>query len=161
DEAHAAAVRWPWAGRGTRSRRRCAEGAAKSAACADRFGTRACLDRSARAAAARPAPVTLPAPEAVKSNGLGTTPPMRRNSWNKFRNQVSDKMVREIADAMVSSGMKSAGYVYVNIDDTWESAHRDAQGNITTNNKFPDMKALADYVHSKGLKLGIYSSPGP
>ena len=83
------------------------------------------------------------------------------NSWNKFRNQVSDKMVREMADAMVSSGMKAAGYVYVNIDDTWESARRDANGNITTNNKFPDMKALADYVHSKGLKLGIYSSPGP
>jgi alpha-galactosidase len=57
--------------------------------------------------------------------------------------------------------MKSAGYIYVNIDDTWEGAHRDAQGNITTNNKFPDMKALSDYVHSKGLKLGIYSSPGP
>ena len=70
-------------------------------------------------------------------------------------------MVREIADAMVKSGMKRAGYIYVNIDDTWEGAHRDAQGNITTNNKFPDMKALADYVHSKGLKLGIYSSPGP
>ena len=83
------------------------------------------------------------------------------NSWNKFRNQVSDKMVREIADAMVTSGMKSAGYIYVNIDDTWEGAHRDAQGNITTNNKFPDMKALSAYVHSKGLKLGIYSSPGP
>jgi alpha-galactosidase len=111
---------------------------------------------------ARPAPVTLAAPTAaVKSNGLGKTPPMGWNSWNKFRNQVSDKMVREIADAMVSSGMKAAGYIYVNIDDTWEGAHRDAQGNITTNNKFPDMKALADYVHSKGLKLGIYSSPGP
>ena len=110
----------------------------------------------------RPAPVTLPAPtEAVKSNGLARTPPMGWNSWNKFRNQVSDKMVREIADAMVTSGMKSAGYIYVNIDDTWEGAHRDAQGNITTNNKFPDMKALAAYVHSKGLKLGIYSSPGP
>ena len=110
----------------------------------------------------RPAPVTLPAPtEAVKSNGLARTPPMGWNSWNKFRNQVSDKMVREIADAMVTSGMKSAGYIYVNIDDTWEGAHRDAQGNITTNNKFPDMKALSAYVHSKGLKLGIYSSPGP
>jgi len=83
------------------------------------------------------------------------------NSWNKFRNQVSDKMIREIADAMVSSGMRDAGYIYVNIDDTWEAAQRDAKGNITTNNKFPDMKALADYVHSKGLKLGIYSSPGP
>jgi len=68
--------------------------------------------------------------------------------------------VRTIADAMVSSGMRDAGYVYINIDDTWE-AGRDAQGNIQTNKKFPDMKALADYVHSKGLKLGIYSSPGP
>jgi alpha-galactosidase len=109
----------------------------------------------------RPAAVSLPMPAPVASNGLAKTPPMGWNSWNKFRNQVSDKMVREIADAMVTSGMKAAGYVNVNIDDTWEGAHRDAQGNITTNNKFPDMKALADYVHAKGLKLGIYSSPGP
>ena len=65
-----------------------------------------------------------------------------------------------MADAMVSTGMKDAGYIYVNIDDTWEG-ERDASGNITANNKFPDMKALADYVHSKGLKIGIYSSPGP
>jgi alpha-galactosidase len=65
-----------------------------------------------------------------------------------------------MADAMVSSGMRDAGYIYVNIDDTWEGV-RDAQGNIQSNHKFPDMKALADYVHSKGLKLGIYSSPGP
>jgi alpha-galactosidase len=57
--------------------------------------------------------------------------------------------------------MRDAGYIYVNIDDTWESAGRDAAGNITTNNKFPDMKALSAYIHSKGLKLGIYSSPGP
>jgi alpha-galactosidase len=69
--------------------------------------------------------------------------------------------VRSMADAMASNGMREAGYVYVNIDDTWEGDQRDAQGNITTNKKFPDMKALADYVHSKGLKLGIYSSPGP
>ena len=82
------------------------------------------------------------------------------NSWNKFRNQVSDKLVREIADAMVANGMQAAGYIYVNIDDTWEDS-RDAAGNIQTNEKFPDMKALSDYVHSKGLKLGIYSSPGP
>jgi alpha-galactosidase len=82
------------------------------------------------------------------------------NSWNKFADKIDDKTVREIADAMVSSGMKDAGYVYINIDDTWE-AGRDAQGNIQTNSKFPDMKALADYVHGKGLKLGIYSSPGP
>jgi alpha-galactosidase len=111
--------------------------------------------------APRPAPVSLPMPAPVKSNGLARTPPMGWNSWNKFRNQVSDRMVREMADAIVSSGMRDAGYIYVNIDDTWEAAHRDAQGNIATNNKFPDMKALSDYVHSKSLKLGIYSSPGP
>jgi alpha-galactosidase len=68
--------------------------------------------------------------------------------------------VRAAADALVSSGLRDAGYIYVNIDDTWEG-QRDAQGVIHTNEKFPDMKALADYVHSKGLKLGIYSSPGP
>jgi alpha-galactosidase len=73
---------------------------------------------------------------------------------------VDDASVRGMADAMVSSGMRDAGYVYINIDDTWELG-RDAQGNVTTNKKFPDMKALADYVHSKGLKIGIYSSPGP
>jgi alpha-galactosidase len=96
----------------------------------------------------------------VRYNGLAKTPPMGWNSWNKFRNQVSDKLVREIADGMVRNGMKDAGYIYLNIDDTWE-AGRDAQGNITTNERFPDMKALVDYVHSKGLKFGIYSSPGP
>ena len=69
--------------------------------------------------------------------------------------------VRGMADAIAASGMRDAGYVYVNIDDTWEGKERDKDGNITTNEKFPDMKALADYVHSKGLKLGIYSGPGP
>jgi alpha-galactosidase len=82
------------------------------------------------------------------------------NSWNKFRNQVSDQLVREVADAMAKNGMKAAGYLYVNIDDTWE-AGRDAEGNVQTNERFPDMKALGDYIHSKGLKFGIYSSPGP
>ena len=91
---------------------------------------------------------------------LAATPPMGWNSWNHFANKVDDAGVRAAADAMVSSGMKAAGYTYVNIDDTWEGT-RDAEGNIQTNSKFPDMKALADYVHSKGLKLGIYSSPGP
>src|SRR5260370_30775526 len=109
----------------------------------------------------RPAPVSLPMPTtAVKQNGQAKAPPMGWNSWNKFRNQVSDKMVREMADAIVKSGMRDAGYIYVNIDDTWE-AGRDAAGNITTNNTYPDMKALSAYVHGKGLKLGIYSSPGP
>ena len=81
------------------------------------------------------------------------------NSWNYFAGKVDDKGVRAAADQLVATGMKDAGYIYVNIDDTWED-ERDAQGNIQTNSKFPDMKALADYVHSKGLKLGIYSSPG-
>jgi alpha-galactosidase len=90
---------------------------------------------------------------------LAATPPMGWNSWNHFHREVDDKIVRAQADAMVSSGMRDAGYVYVNIDDTWEGT-RDAQGNIQANEKFSDMKALADYVHSKGLKLGIYSSPG-
>lgn len=88
------------------------------------------------------------------------TPPMGWNSWNHFRAQVDDATIRAQAEAMVSSGMRDAGYTYINIDDTWEG-DRDAQGNILTNKKFPDMKALADFVHSKGLKLGIYSSPGP
>ncbi len=82
------------------------------------------------------------------------------NSWNYFAEKVTDAIIRGQADAMVSKGMKAAGYVYVNIDDTWEG-QRNAQGIIQTNSKFPDTKALADYVHGKGLKLGIYSSPGP
>src|SRR5216110_1993071 len=102
----------------------------------------------------------LPALRKVPDNGLARTPPMGWNSWNKFASRVDDATVRKIADALATNGMKEAGYVYVNIDDTWE-AGRDAQGNILTKRKFPDMKALADYVHSKGLKLGIYSSPGP
>ncbi len=102
----------------------------------------------------------LPTLHRVADNGLARTPPMGWNSWNKFASRVDDATVRSIADAMAGNGMKEAGYLYVNIDDTWE-AGRDANGNIQTNKKFPDMKALAAYVHSKGLKLGIYSSPGP
>ena len=101
----------------------------------------------------------LPPVTALPPNKLALTPPMGWNSWNKFAGRVDDKSVREMADAIASSGMRDAGYVYVNIDDTWE-AGRDADGNIQTNEKFPDMKALADYVHSKGMKLGIYSGPG-
>jgi alpha-galactosidase len=91
---------------------------------------------------------------------LAATPPMGWNSWNHFAGKVDDADVRAAADAIVASGMRDAGYIYVNIDDTWQG-QRDAQGNIQPNSKFPNMKALADYVHSKGLKLGIYSSPGP
>jgi alpha-galactosidase len=88
------------------------------------------------------------------------TPPMGWNSWNYFAEKVDDKGVRAAADQIVATGMKDASYIYVNIDDTWEG-QRDATGLLHTNSKFPDMKALADYVHSKGLKLGIYSGPGP
>jgi len=109
-----------------------------------------------------PLPAYIPPPplHKVPYNGLAKTPPMGWNSWNLFAAKIDDQTVRTMADAMVTSGMKAAGYIYVNIDDTWEGV-RDAQGNIQPNHKFPDMKALADYVHSKGLKFGIYSSPGP
>jgi len=100
-----------------------------------------------------------PALKPVPENGLAKTPPMGWNSWNIFQGRIDDQTVRTMADAMITSGMRDAGYIYVNIDDTWQGV-RDAQGNLPANHKFPDMKALADYVHSKGLKLGIYSGPG-
>ena len=108
----------------------------------------------------KPAYIEPPPLHKVPYNGLAKTPPMGWNSWNLFAEKVDDQTVRTMADAMVSSGMRDAGYIYVNIDDTWEGT-RDEHGILHTNHKFPDMKALADYVHSKGLKLGIYSSPGP
>jgi len=102
----------------------------------------------------------LPAQAATIATTIAATPPMGWNSWNHFAEKIDDATVRAQADAMVASGMRDAGYVYINIDDTWEG-ERDAAGVIHSNAKFPDMKALADYVHAKGLKLGIYSSPGP
>jgi alpha-galactosidase len=95
-----------------------------------------------------------------KAELLAATPPMGWNSWNWFGRKVTDADIRQAADIIVSSGMRDAGYRYVNIDDAWEGK-RDEQGALHANEKFPDMKALADYVHGKGLKLGIYSSPGP
>jgi alpha-galactosidase len=98
---------------------------------------------------------------AQKFEGLAKTPQLGWNSWNKFGCEVSEKLIRETADAMVTSGMKDAGFLYVNIDDCWHG-ERDARGFIQPNPEhFPSgMKALADYVHSKGLKLGIYSDAG-
>jgi alpha-galactosidase len=107
-----------------------------------------------------PKPLQLPELKIVAYNGLAKTPPMGWNSWNHFAGRVNDSIVRAMADRLVSSGLAKAGYVYINIDDCWEG-HRDAGGNIIPNDKFPDMKALAGYVHRRGLKLGIYSSPGP
>jgi alpha-galactosidase len=94
-------------------------------------------------------------------NGLARTPPMGWNSWNKFGCNVSDKLIRDVADAISSNGMREAGYQYVTIDDCWQVA-RTAQGDIVPDSvRFPNgMKALADYVHSKGLKFGIYTDAG-
>ena len=99
---------------------------------------------------------------ASAQQGLAPTPPMGWNSWNKFGCRIDEALIRETADAMVASGMRDAGYRYVNIDDCWEASARDANGDLTTDTaRFPGgMKALADYVHSKGLKIGIYSSAG-
>ncbi|MBI2299306.1 MAG: NPCBM/NEW2 domain-containing protein [Armatimonadetes bacterium] len=92
---------------------------------------------------------------------LCQTPPLGWNSWNVFAGAIDEVKVRATAEAMVSSGLAAHGYVYVNIDDHWE-AGRDAAGRIQTDPaKFPNMLALCDYVHSLGLKIGIYSSPGP
>jgi alpha-galactosidase len=95
------------------------------------------------------------------SKGLALTPPMGWNTWNKFACDVSDELVRGMADAMVKSGMKDAGYQYVVIDDCWQVS-RDAQGNIVADaQRFPHgIKPVADYVHSLGLKFGIYSDAG-
>ena len=107
------------------------------------------------------ATLLAPAACAQTSASLAQTPPMGWNSWNKFGCNVSDKLIREMADAMVSSGMQGAGYQYVNIDDCWQVS-RDASGTIVADpTRFPSgMKALADYVHSKGLKLGLYTDAG-
>lgn len=98
---------------------------------------------------------------AQKFDKMALTPPMGWNSWNRFGCDVNEQLIRETADAMVSSGMKAAGYQYVVIDDCWQG-ERDALGFIQPDpGRFPSgMKALADYIHSKGLKFGIYSDAG-
>ena len=95
------------------------------------------------------------------ANGLALTPPMGWNSWNRFGCDVNEAIVRRTADAIVSSGMRDAGYVYVIVDDCWQGP-RDADGTITADSaRFPSgMRALADYIHSRGLKFGIYSDAG-
>ncbi len=91
---------------------------------------------------------------------LAPTPIMGWNSWNKFGCDVSDKLIREMADAVVSTGLKAAGYQYVNIDDCWQIS-RAADGSIVVDPHFPNgIKPVADYVHSKGLKLGVYTDAG-
>jgi len=111
----------------------------------------------------------------VCGDTIALTPPMGWNSWNCFAHAVSAEKIRSAADAMVKSGLANHGYSYVNIDDYWQNhlptndhtaqdivgPFRNAQGVILSNSRFPDMKGLADYVHERGLKIGIYSSPGP
>jgi len=108
----------------------------------------------------------------ISGDKLALTPPMGWNHWYAHYDRITDKMVREAADFMVSSGMADVGYQYVNIDDCWANGPkasdslrvgplRDEKGNINTNIHFPDMLGLTNYIHSQGLKAGIYTSPGP
>ncbi len=108
----------------------------------------------------------------VCGDTLALTPHMGWNSWYVWENHVTDGIMRAAADAMVASGMIDHGYQYVNIDDCWavkpgsndptlQGEERDARGMVNSNGRFPDMKALTDYIHGKGLKAGIYTSPGP
>jgi alpha-galactosidase len=105
---------------------------------------------------------TTATPAAAAENGLARTPPMGFNDWNAFGCNVSEQLIKETADIFVTSGLKDAGYTYVNIDDCWMTHQRDAQGRLVPDPvKFPDgIQGTADYVHSKGLKLGIYEDAG-
>lgn len=108
----------------------------------------------------------------IAGDNICLTPPMGWNSWNCWAEAVDDAKVRAAADAMATSGLINHGWTYINIDDCWmvkpdtsknelKPEPRDVKGMIKSNNKFPDMNALSEYVHDKGLKLGIYSGPGP
>jgi hypothetical protein len=115
------------------------------------------------AVAASLALIASAAPSAsALENGLARTPPMGFNDWNAFGCDVSEELIKETADFFVSSGMKDAGYEYVNIDDCWMTHQRDAQGRLVPDPvKFPDgIDGTADYVHARGLKLGIYEDAG-
>lgn len=90
---------------------------------------------------------------------ISLTPPMGWSSWNAFGANVDDRKIRRVADLMVESGLINYGYSYINIDDGWQGKRGGKYNAILPNDKFPDMKALVGYVHSKGLKIGIYSSP--
>jgi len=124
---------------------------------------------STRAASSSPAktPLSRSAAHAAANfdapaDALALTPPMGWNSWNAFGPDIDEQKIRQIADAMVDSGMRDAGYTYLVIDDGWMAPARDSNGNLVSDpNKFPSgIKALADYVHSKGLKFGIYEDRG-
>lgn len=108
----------------------------------------------------------------IVGDRIALTPPLGWNSWNCFADAVDEKKVKAAADAMINSGLVNYGWTYINIDDFWENKpgstnpdligpERYSDGKIVVNKKFPDMKALGDYIHNEGLKMGIYSSPGP
>ncbi|MCT8003112.1 glycoside hydrolase family 27 protein [Sphingomonas sanguinis] len=115
--------------------------------------------RNVRTLTFRPA-APLPPLATLPPDDLAATPPMGWSSWNRFADKIDDSTIRAMADALVDSGLRDAGYLYVNIDDGWQGV-RGPDGVLRPNERFPDMKALADYVHAKGLKLGLYTSPGP
>lgn len=96
----------------------------------------------------------------VVGDKIALTPPMGWNSWNCWGLSVSQEKVISSAQAIIDKGLADFGYSYINVDDAWEAAERNADGTIPTNEKFPDMKGLGDWLHSHGLKFGIYSSPG-
>src|SRR3978361_2286809 len=100
--------------------------------------------------------------QAQKFKELALTPPMGWNSWNTFQTNINEKLVMETADIMVSTGMKDAGFNYIVLDDGWMAMERNKNGDLVPDPvKFPNgMKALADYVHSKGLKFGLYNCAG-
>lgn len=99
---------------------------------------------------------------AQKFEGLAQTPPMGWNSWNTFATDINEQLVKDIADKFIDLGFKEAGYEYIVLDDGWMNKERDANGNLMADpDKFPEgMKALADYVHNKGLKFGLYNCAG-
>ena len=98
----------------------------------------------------------------IYENELARTPPMGWNSWNAFHGDIDEQKIRGIADAMVDSGMHEAGYTYLVIDDGWMAGKRNSEGKLVADpNKFPSgIKALSDYIHSKGLKFGLYQDRG-
>ncbi len=120
------------------------------------------IPRRALAAAAITAALLAPSVQAQKFEGLALTPPMGWNTWNTFEGNINEELVKETAEIMIQSGMRDAGYVYIVLDDCWSLRERDAEGNLVADpEKFPSgMKALGDYLHSKGFKFGIYGCAG-
>ncbi len=109
-----------------------------------------------------PAPSVAASPATLVANGLAATPPLGWNSWNHFGCTVTAADVEAAADALVRDGLREIGYRYVNVDDCWQAATRDARGRLRADpTRFPDgMKALGDYIHARGLSFGIYATPG-